>query len=191
MRVLIGCEERGKTRDAFAKLGHDAWSCDLLPSRSPGNHLQMDITQAIMGRYWDLIILHPPCDYLTVAGNRWYGEGKDGHHKRLEAIGWTENLWQVAKNRTKAVVLENPIGVLSNSKLGKPDQYIQPWEYGHGETKKTCLWLYGVWRLVPTNIVDGREQRVWKMPPGPNRKRDRSETYQGWADAMAEQWGRI
>lgn len=189
MRVLIGCEESGKVRDAFNTLGHDAWSCDLVASRTRGNHHCGDIIKTIEQHVWNLIILHPPCDFLTVAGNRWYGKGKDEHHKRLEAIEWTEFLWETAKLHAKSVALENPIGVLSGAALGKPAQYIQPWQFGHGETKKTCLWLHNLPPLKPTDIVAGREQRIWKMAPGPNRKRDRSETYQGWANAMADQWG--
>lgn len=161
----------------------------MLQSRRRGPHHCNDIIKVIEGWKWDLIILHPPCDFLTVAGNRWYGEGKQGYHKRVEAVAWTEFLWDTAKQHAKMVALENPIGVMSNTTMGKPTQYIQPWQFGHGETKKTCLWLHNLPPLFPTDIVEGREQRVWKMAPGRNRKRDRSETYQGWADAMAEQWG--
>ena len=189
MKVLIGCEESGVVRDAFARRGHIAWSCDFLPTRIYGRHWQGDVVEALTLRKWDLIILHPPCDFLTVAGNRWYGEGTEGHQKRIDSIKWTEELWTAAKATGAKVAMENPVGVLSGSDLGKPSQYIHPWQFGHGETKKTCLWLHGLPQLKPTNIVEGREQRIWKMAPGPNRKRDRSETYQGWADAMAEQWG--
>jgi hypothetical protein len=186
MRILVGCEESGKTRDAFAKLGHDAWSCDLQPSRHPGNHIKLDIFEAIkhLGP-WDIIILHPPCDFLTVAGNRWYADSE----QREKALQWTNKLWQCAKTYARVgAALENPIGVLPRV-IGKPSQYIHPWQFGHGETKKTCLWLFNLPNLKQTNVVEGRENRVWKMPPGENRKRDRSETYQGWANAMADQWG--
>jgi hypothetical protein len=167
----------------------------LLPSRSPGNHFQYDIFDAIEKSHvlfcdvWDLIILHPDCTKLAVSGNRWYGEGAERNDERKSAMLWTEHLWRHARENSRRVALENPIGVLPQTDLGKPTQYIHPWEYGHGETKKTCLWLYNLPPLQPTNIVDGREQRIWKMAPSETRKRDRSETYQGWADAMAEQWG--
>jgi len=189
MNVLIGCEENGKVRDAFSKLGHIAWSCDLLPTRRPGRHYQGDIFEALELREWDLIILHPDCTCLTVAGNRWYGSKSDRYSERVLAARWTRRLWDAAIATGASVALENPIGVLASLSMPKPSQYIQPWQYGHGETKKTCLWLHNLPNLVPTNIVEGREQRVWKMPPGPDRKRLRSETYDGWADAMAAQWG--
>lgn len=190
MRVLVGCEENGKVRDSFSKVGHDAWSCDLLPSRSPGQHLQIDVVVAIESHGpWDVIILHPDCTKLTVAGNRWYGESTDGFRGRLAAMKWTANLWAAAKHAARiGCALENPIGVLGRTSMGKPTQYIHPWQYGHGETKKTCLWLHGLPHLHPTNVVEGREQRVWKMPPSAERKRLRSETYDGWAEAMATQW---
>lgn len=175
MRVLIGCEESGKTRDAFTKLGHDAWSCDLQPSRSKGNHLQIDVIDAIRNYApWDIIILHPPCDYLTVSGNRWYGVGKKGYGKRLRSIEWTKKLFSVAKQYAiVGVALENPVGVLSKE-LGKPQQYINPYQFGHAEQKKTCLWLHGLPELSETNNVyelmmslpKNKRQRVWNMPPG-------------------------
>jgi hypothetical protein len=191
MRVLVGCEENGKVRDAFASIGHDAWSCDILPTRRPGNHLQIDIFEALTNcTPWDIVILHPDCTKLAVSGNRWYGKGAAKYLERVEAMNWTATLWETAKDiATIGVALENPIGVLPSTSMGKPTQYIHPWQFGHGETKKTCLWLYNLPRLKPTNIVKGREQRVWKMPPSAERKRLRSETYDGWAEAMAAQWG--
>jgi hypothetical protein len=191
VKVGIGFEESGKTRDAFLSRGHLAISCDLQPSRRPGPHAQMDIFKFLERvTYLDLLILHPNCTKLTVSGNRWYGAGKPLHHERLEAIKFVESVWEVAKGKAKRVALENPIGVLSTqSVLGKPSQIIQPWQYGHGETKATCLWLHNLPLLIPTNIVEGREQRVWKMPPSETRKRDRSETFDGWAEAFADQWG--
>ena len=141
---------------------------------------------------WDLIILHPSCTEMAVSGNRWYGRGMKYHQKRKNALDWTLRLWEKAMENCDKVVLENPVSVIFSAIKNRDDncsiQYIQPWEFGHGETKKTGLALHGVPKLKPTNIVDGREQRIWKMAPGPNRKRDRSETYQGIADAMATQW---
>jgi len=191
VKVLVGCEENGKVRDAFKAKGHDAWSCDVLPTRRPGKHLQMDIFEALVNYGpWDVVILHPDCTKLTVAGNRWYGEGTAGYYERIAAMKWTETLWHVAKLTARVgVALENPVGVLGKTSMRKPTQYIHPWQYGHGETKKTCLWLDRLPQLKPTNIVEGRAQRVWKMPPSADRKRLRSETYDGWCEAMADQWG--
>jgi hypothetical protein len=195
MMILVGCEESGTVRDAFQAMGHDAWSCDLLPTRKTGKHLKCDVMDAIADNDWDIIILHPPCDYLAVCGNRWYGKGMAGNKKRNDAIVWTAGLWQMAKKYARVgACLENPVGVLSKYegmyRGGETTlQYIQPWQFGHGETKKTGLFLHKLKPLEPTSIVSGREQRVWKMPPGENRKRDRSQTYQGIAIAMSEQWG--
>lgn len=149
-----------------------------------------DILLPMKGQQWDLIILHPPCDALAVSGNRWYGKGMPKRKQRAEAIMWTKGLWEIAKQHSKRVALENPVSVIFKY-LDCEVQYIQPWQFGHGETKKTGLALHNLPPLKPTNIVDGREQRVWKMAPGPNRKRDRSETYQGIAEAMADQWGNL
>ncbi len=192
MRVLIGCEESGKVRDSFERLGHDAWSCDLVPSRSGGKHIQADILEVLTNPkkygYWDIIILFPECTKMCVSGNRWYGSTSERHQERLDAVDWTYALWEVTKHVAKiGCALENPTSVLW-TRIGKP-QYIQPWEFGHGETKKTGILTHNLPELKPTNIVEGREQRIWRMPPGLNRARDRSETYQGIADAMAEQWG--
>lgn len=188
MRVLVGCEESGKVRDAFARLGHDAWSNDLLPARNGGQHLQMCVKQAIVNEgQWDLIILHPVCTAMALSGNRWYGTGMPRNQERVDAIEWTAELWDLAKRHARVgAALENPTGVLWK-RIGTP-QWIHPWMFGHGETKKTGILLDRLPELKPTNIVDGREQRIWKMAPGPNRKRDRSETYQGIADAFASQW---
>lgn len=183
MRVVILGERFGRIRDAFIKRGHDAWSCDLAPTEVEGPHFQCDMFEVI-GMGWDLVIAHPDCTYLTVAGNRWYA----GTKKRKDAIKFVEKIWNYPG--IEKLMIENPVSVLSTqSCLGKPSQYIHPWQFGHGETKKTCLWLRGLPVLVPTNIVEGREQRVWKMSPSENRRMERSKTYQGWADAMAEQWG--
>lgn len=189
MRVLIGCEESGKVRDAFIKRGHDAWSCDIIPARDGSEkHMQMDIMKAMYIGLWDIIILHPPCTALSLSGNRWYGKNMPRNAERISAIEWTETLWFHAKERALVgCALENPTSVIWQH-IGKP-QYIQPNQFGHGEQKKTGILTDRLPPLEPTSIVEGREQRIWRMAPGPNRKRDRSETYQGIADAMAAQWG--
>jgi len=187
MRVLVGCEESGVVREAFLKQGCEAYSCDLLPTRILGPHFQQDILEVIP-KGWDLIILHPDCTKLAVSGNRWYGPSSERYSERLDAMNWTEALWLLAVKNAKMVALENPVGVLGQTKLGKPTQYIHPWEFGHGEVKKTGLWLHNLPKLTPTDIVEGRNPRVHNLGPTKNRKRDRSETYQGWADAMADQW---
>ena len=185
MNVLLGCEFSGKVREAFRKLGHDVTSCDLLPSddNSP-NHIQGDVIDVIKSRRWDLIIIHPPCTALAVSGNRWYGRGMPKHQERIDSIEWTMALWEEAKKYAPMVAMENPVGVLPI----KASQYIQPWQFGHGETKKTGLWLHNLPDLVPTDVVEGREQRIWKLPPSADRWKIRSETYQGIADALAAQY---
>ncbi len=191
MRVLVGCEESAKVRDAMRKRDIDAWSCDLLPSRGLAlYHIQMDVRRALVERGpWDVIILFPDCTAMCCSGNRWYGRGMPLHHKRIEAVAWTINLWEEAKKfATIGCAMENPKGVIWTA-LGVVPQYIHPHQFGHGETKETGILTHNLPRLVPTNNVEGREQRIWKMGPSPTRKRDRSETYQGVADAMAEQWG--
>jgi len=185
VNVLLGCEFSGKVREAFRKLGHDVTSCDLLPSddNSP-NHIQGDVIDVIKSRRWDLIIIHPPCTALAVSGNRWYGRGMPKHQERIDSIEWTMALWEEAKKYAPMVAMENPVGVLPM----KASQYIQPWQFGHGETKKTGLWLHNLPDLVPTDVVEGREQRIWKLPPSADRWKIRSETYQGIADALAAQY---
>lgn len=188
MIVLVGCEESGTVTRAFRDRGHDAWSCDLLPTRgNPDWHYQDDIMSVIPSRMWDLIILHPDCTAMAVSGNRWYGVGMPLHDKRIASVDWTVRLWEKAKAYGYCVALENPVSVIFRHIPAT--QYIQPWQFGHGETKKTGLALHNLPQLKPTNIVDGRDQRVWKMAPGANRKRDRSKTFDGIAVAMAEQWG--
>ena|SRR5690554_2770736 len=184
MNVLVACEYSGKVRDAFIRKGHDAISCDLLPTDVPGPHIQGDCVEAIKSRQWDLIIMHPPCTALAVSGNRWYGRGMPKHQERLDSIRWTVSLFETAQDYAGKVAMENPVGVLPM----KPTQYIQPWQFGHGETKKTGLWLHNLPPLEPTNIVEGREQRIWKLPPSADRWKIRSETFQGIADGMADQW---
>ena len=197
MKVLVGCEESGVVRRAFRDAGHTAFSCDLLPTRDDSIfHFQKDVFEVIAEKGpWDLIILHPPCTALAVSGNRWYGRGTPRYYERLRSLGWTKALWDFAVYSSERVAMENPVGVIWRSApvYGEipPPQYIQPWQFGHGETKKTGLALHNLPELKPTNIVEGREARVHRMPPGKNRARDRSETYQGIADAMADQWGRL
>ena len=180
LKVLVACEYSGTVRDAFAALGHDATSCDLLPSEKPGKHYKGDVFD-IIGDGWDLMVAHPPCTHLAVSGSRWFPMKQK---EQAEALDFVRRLLDAP---IQYIALENPVSVIS-TKLRKPTQCVQPWMFGHGETKATCLWLKGLPLLVPTNIVDGREQRVWKMPPGPNRWKERSRTYQGIADAMAAQW---
>jgi site-specific DNA-cytosine methylase len=182
MKVLVACEYSATVRDAFRARGHDAWSCDLLECElDPAWHIQGDIMQVIDSN-WDLMIAHPPCTHLAVSGARWF---KDKVEEQKQALEFVRYLLEAP---IKRIALENPVSIIS-SKIRKPDQVIQPWQYGHGETKATCLWLKGLPLLKPTDIVEGREAKVHKMPPGPNRWKERSRTYQGIADAMALQWG--
>jgi hypothetical protein len=180
MKILIGCEFSGIVRDAFKAKGHDAWSCDLLPTERPGDHIRGDILE-IINDGWDLGIFHPPCTHLCVSGARWF---KGKQKEQAEALEFVRLLLDADIPK---IALENPISIIS-SRIRKPDQIIQPWMFGHGETKATCLWLKGLPKLQPTDIVEGREGRVFRMPPGPDRWKERSRTFQGIADAMAEQW---
>jgi hypothetical protein len=184
MMVLVACEFSGTVRDAFAARGHDAWSCDLLPSEREGQHIQGDALRAMHSGRWDMMIAHPPCTHLAVSGSRWF---KDKAREQAEALDFVRAMLAAPIDR---IALENPISVIS-SQIRKPDQIIQPWQFGHGETKATCLWLKNLPKLTPTNIVDGREARVHRMPPGPDRWKERSRSFQGIADAMADQWGAI
>ena len=190
MRTLVGCEESAVVSTAFRRRGHDAWSCDLLPTRGdPRFHLQMCITKAITDYGpWDIIILHPDCTAMSLSGNRWYGKGMPLYGKRIASVEWTAALWELAKRHARVgCALENPTSVVWK-RIGAP-QYIQPHQFGHGEVKKTGILTDRLPPLKATDNVPGREQRIWKMAPSPTRKRDRSETYQGIADAMAAQWG--
>jgi hypothetical protein len=183
MRILIACEESGVVREEFNRLGHDAWSCDILPSRIPGKHLQRDI-YTVSVDWWDMMIAFPPCTDLCVSGARWFSEKiKKGIQQKS-----VEFFLKLAQSKIPKICIENPVGIMSRI-YRKPDQIIQPWQFGHGETKATCLWLKNLTKLVPTKIVSGRDGRVWKMPPGPDRARERSKTFHGIAAAMAEQWG--
>lgn len=190
MRVLVACEFSGIVREAFRRRGHDAWSCDLLPAEDGSrHHYQSDVFEVIYSgdfvhhAQWDLMIAHPPCTYLAVSGARWF---KDRWHEQEKALDFVDHL--MGAYPCKRIAIENPIGVIS-TRIRKPDQIVHPWQFGHGETKATCLWLKNLPKLVPTNIVEGRVARVHREPPGPDRWKNRSRTYQGIADAMAEQWG--
>ena len=188
LSVLVACEFSGIVRDAFRRRGHGAVSCDLRPTEIPGPHYEGPIEDLLNNRFdwtWDLMIAFPPCTHLAVSGARWFpAKRKDGRQQM--AI----NFFRMLTNVTQAhsVCIENPVGIMS-TEYRKPTQIIQPWEFGHGETKATCLWLRNLPLLTPTNIVTGREHRIWRMAPGPERERERSRTYQGIAEAMAEQWG--
>jgi len=185
LKVLVACEYSGRVRDAFANMGHFAMSCDLLPSDAPGLHYQGDVTD-ILDQGWDLMIAHPPCTHLAVSGARHFKAKKESGVQQ-EALEFVRLLLNAPVPK---IALENPVSIIS-SEIRKPNQIIQPWQFGHGETKATCLWLKGLPKLVPTNIVEGRDDRIHKMPPSPDRWKLRSTTYQGIADAMAAQWGGI
>ena len=189
--VLVGCEESQTITKALRAAGHEAYSCDLAPTRgNPAWHYQQDICEVIPTRRWGLIILHPDCTAMAVSGNRWYGRGMPMHHKRERAIAWTVGLWELAKQHGDRVALENPVSVIFQH-LNAPVCYVQPYEHGHGETKKTGFALHNLEPLKPTNEVEGREQRIWKMPPSPTRKRDRSQTFAGIAQAVVMQWANV
>jgi hypothetical protein len=179
MKVLIACEFSGIVREAFRNNGHYTWSCDLLPTEIPGPHIQGDILQ-VLSQQWDLMIAFPPCTHLAVSGARWF---KEKPFEQAQAIEFVKKL---AAAPIAKIAIENPIGVLS-TKWRKPDQIIQPWQFGHGETKATCLWLKGLKKLVPTNIVGGRYPRVHYASPGPERWKSRSRMLLGIADAFT-QW---
>lgn len=181
LRILIACEYSGRVREGFRKLGHDAWSCDLLPADDNSSyHIQDDVLHHL-DKEWDIMIAHPPCTHLAVSGARWF---KDKKLEQTEALEFVQKLLDAPINK---IALENPVSIIS-SKIRKPDQVIQPWQFGHGETKATCLWLKNLPLLKPTNVVEGRENKVWRIGPSKNRWKIRSLTYQGIADAMATQW---
>ena len=182
MRVLVACEFSGVVRAAFRALGHEAWSCDLLPVEDGDcHHYQGDVREQLT-EDWDLLIAHPPCTYLAVSGARWF---KDRLPAQQEALAFVALLLEAP---VRKVAVENPIGVIS-SHIRKPDQIIQPWQFGHPETKATCLWLRGLPLLSPTQVVAGRVPRVHHEPPSADRWKNRSRTYIGIAQAMAQQWG--
>lgn len=183
MRVLIGCEFSGVVRRAFRARGHDAWSCDLLPTEDGSPyHIQGDLL-GVIGQGWDLAIFHPPCTHLAVSGARWFAE------KRAEQAAALQFVRALMSCEIPRWALENPVSIIS-SKIRKPDQIIQPWQFGHGETKATCLWLRWLPKLIPTQIVEGRVARVHLASPGPERWKERSRTLEGIAAAMADQWGK-
>ena len=181
MKVLVACEYSGVVRDAFISQGHDAISCDLLPTDVPGPHYQGDVRDVLSDGF-DLMIAHPPCTHLAVSGARWF---KYKQKEQAEALEFVQLLLNAPISK---IALENPISIIS-SRIRKPDQIVQPWQFGHGETKATCLWLKNLPLLVPTDIVEGREAKVHRMPPSADRWKLRSTTYKGIAQAMAEQWG--
>lgn len=185
MRILIACEYSGVVRDAFIRGGHDAMSCDLLPTNAPGPHYQGDVRD-VLDYPWDLMIAHPPCTDLSVSGARHFAAKRlDGRQQASASF-----FLMLAKSDIPLIAIENPICIMS-SLYRKPDQIVQPWMFGHGETKATSLWLKGLPKLIPTNIVEGREQRIHKMPPSVDRWKLRSVTFQGIAQAMADQWGSL
>lgn len=217
MKILIACEYSGTVRDAFIRTGHDAMSCDLLPTEKPGPHHQGDVLP-LLDRGWDLMIAHPPCTYLSASGMHWTTRGLRDPQRTEEALAF---VYQLMNANIPRICIENPISVVS-SRIRKPDQIIQPWQYGHDASKKTCLWLHGLPLLEPTCVVEGKlmccgaevqdkygcakcegqkaARRVWanqtpsgqnKLGPSADRWKIRSETYQGIADAMAEQWGSL
>ncbi len=196
MRVLVACEYSGVVRNAFTAKGHDAWSCDVLPTESRGNHIQDDVLNHLH-KDWDLMIAHPPCTHLSVSGARWFTSGHKSIHLRDEAL---EFVRQLLNAPIKKIALENPVSVIS-SRIRKSDQTIQPYQYGHPHFKTTCLWLKNLPKLRPTNIVDveyvitksGRKWSKWfydtSLIPHKDRGKVRSKFWTGVASAMAEQWG--
>jgi site-specific DNA-cytosine methylase len=180
-KVLVACEFSGAVRDAFRRRGHYAFSCDLLDSEVSWAHIKGDVLE-LLELKWDLLIAFPPCTHLAVSGARWF---KEKQQEQQEALEFVRRLMDAPIPR---IAIENPVGIIS-SRIRKPDQIVQPWQFGHGETKETCLWLKGLPQLQPTDVVDGREARVHRMPPGPDRWKERSRTFAGIAEAMAEQWG--
>lgn len=192
MKVLIACEFSGIVRESFKAKGHDALSCDLLETEIPGNHFQGDIRE-VLGEKWDLMIAHPPCTYLSNSGVRWlYNKDKTKNLDRWKKLAEASEFFKLCLNAPiNKIAVENPIQHKhARDLIGvKYTQIIQPWQFGHGETKATCLWLKNLTKLTPTNVVSGREQRLHWLSPSENRWKERSRTYEGIAKAMAEQWG--
>ena len=193
MKILVACEYSGVVRDAFIKRGHDAMSCDLLPTDAPGPHYQGDVFD-IINDGWDLMIAHPPCTYLSVSGMHWTTRGLRDPQLTEDALAFVQRLMAAP---IKRIAIENPVGVIS-SRIRKPDQIIQPWWFGHDASKKTCLWLIDLPPLKPTDMLPGDAKTRRgnqtasgqnKLPPSKDRWKIRSATYKGIADAMAEQWG--
>lgn len=185
MKTLIACEESQAVTEIARSYGIDAYSCDVLPCSGsmPEYHLQQDVLP-LLEQPWDAVLAFPPCTHLAVSGARWFTQ-KRADGRQQAAIAFFKAFTRL--DHVPCVAVENPIGIMSKL-YRKPDQIIQPWQFGHGETKATCLWLRGLPLLEPTSVVDGREPRVWKMPPSPERARLRSQTYRGIAEAMVKQW---
>ena len=183
MKILVACEFSGTVSSAFREMGHDVTSCDLLPSEKSGNHYQGDVLD-ILYDDWDMMVAHPPCTHLAVSVARYFAE-KKASGVQADALNFVRILLDAPIRR---IAMENPVSIISTA-IRKPDQIIQPWQFGHGETKKTCLWLKGLPLLMPSDIVDGRCNRIHRMPPSVDRWKERSRTYQGIANAMANQWG--
>lgn len=181
MKVLVACEFSGTVRDEFSNFGHDAMSCDLLDSETPGKHYKGDVRE-VLDQGWDLMVAHPPCTHLAVSGARWWANKEA---EQMEALWFVRSLMDAPIPR---IALENPVSKISSA-IRKPDQIIQPWMFGHGEVKTTCLWLKGLPKLEPTQVVPGRDQKCWKQPEHKDRWKRRSRTYPGIAYAMASQWG--
>ena len=182
MRVIVACEYSGRVRDAFRSRGHDAWSCDLLECEAgPAWHFQQPVEE-VLALGWDLMVAHPPCTHLAVSGSRHF------HRKQQEQAEALDFVRLLMDSPIPRWCIENPVSVISSA-IRPADQIIQPWQFGHGETKATCLWLHNLPRLKPTEMVEGREPRVHMMPPGPNRWKERSRTFEGIAEAMGDQWG--
>lgn len=181
MKILVGCEFSGVVRDAFAGFGHDAWSCDLLETERPGQHIVGSVLDHL-NEGWDMAVFHPPCTHLAVSGARWF---KNKLTEQAEALDF---VWTLLTAPIERIALENPVSVIS-SQIRKPDQVVHPWWFGHGETKATCLWLKNLPPLKPTNPVAGRDPKVHFEPPGPDRWKRRSRTVEGLGYAMASQWG--
>jgi hypothetical protein len=199
MKILIACEFSGIVRAAFAQRGHDAWSCDILPTEQPGNHIVGNALE-YLDDGWDMLIAHPPCTYLTNAGVRHLHDhvtSKNGNKSKVSGSARWVAMFEAAEffnafmqSSIPKICTENPIPhKYSRALIGRYTQLIQPWQHGHGETKATCLWLKGLPNLTPSNIVEGRESRIHHMAPSKNRSKLRSITYQGIANAMASQWG--
>ena len=197
MKVLVACEYSGRVRDSFAAQGHYALSCDLLPTESPGHHYQGDVTALLHSDHnWDMLIAFPPCTYLAASGMHWTTRGIRDPQLTEDALNFVQMLLNAP---VKYIALENPVGCIS-SRIRKPDQYIHPWQFGHQESKKTCLWLKNLPKLQPTNVVQKPESGVWlnqtpsgqnKLGPSATRAKQRSLTYTGIAQAMADQWGSL
>lgn len=183
MRALVACEYSGRVRDALRSRGVDAMSCDLLPTEVAGPHYQGDVRD-VLHDGWDLLIAHPPCTHLAVSGARWF---KHKQKEQAEALDFVRMLLNAPIQR---IALEQPVSIVA-SRIAPTSQVIHPWQFGHGERKTTCLWLINLPHLVPTNVVAGREERVHRMAPGPDRWKERSRTFQGIADAMADQWSNV